>query len=77
MGNKSNAEKEYDRCTMLATYLYDVSKLLISGVGIGGLSPLLTGEDFGFYNYLFIAFGTGAAILFAYSANRLMKIQKK
>lgn len=36
MGNKSNAEKEYDRCTMLATYLYDVSKLLISGVGIGG-----------------------------------------
>ena len=38
MGNKSITEKEYDRRTMLATYLYDVSKLLISGVGIGGLS---------------------------------------
>ena len=30
MGNKSNTEKEYDRRTILATYLYDVSKLLIS-----------------------------------------------
>ena len=27
MGNKSNTEKEYDRRTILATYLYDVSKL--------------------------------------------------
>ena len=27
MGNKSNTEKEYDRRTILATYLYDVTKL--------------------------------------------------
>ena len=45
MGNKSNTEKEYDRRTILATYLYDVSKLLISGVGVGGLSPIITGDE--------------------------------
>ena len=55
----------------------DVSKMLISGVGIGGLSPLLTGEELGLNNCVFVAFGMGAAALFAYCANRLMKLQKK
>jgi len=77
MGNKSLTEKEYDRRTMLATYQYDVSKLLISGVGIGGLSPIVTGEEMTYSNYMLIAAGVLAAYLFAYSANMIMKNQIK
>ena len=77
MGNKSLTEKEYDRRTMLASYLYDVSKLLISGVGIGGLSPIVTGEEMTYSNYMLIAAGVLAAYLFAYSANMIMKNQIK
>ena len=77
MGNKSLTEKEYDRRTMLATYLYDVLKLLISGVGIGGLSPIVTGEEMTYSNYMLIAAGVLAAYLFAYSANMIMKNQIK
>ena len=77
MGNKSLTEKEYDRRAMLASYLYDVSKLLISGVGIGGLSPIVTGEEMTYSNYMLIAAGVLAAYLFAYSANMIMKNQIK
>ena len=43
--------KEHDRRTLLATYLYGVSNLFISGTGIGGFSPLITGDEIGLYNY--------------------------
>lgn len=42
--------KEHDRRTLLATYLYGVSNLFISGTGIGGFSPLITGDEIGLYN---------------------------
>ena len=77
MGNKSNTEKEYDRRTILATYLYDVSKLLISGVGIGGLSPIMTGDELCAENYLCLGLGSIAAFRFAYAANSLLRIQTK
>ena len=77
MGNKSNTEKEYDRRTILATYLYDVSKLLISGVGIGGLSPIMTGDELCAENYLCLGLGSIAAFGFAYAANSLLRIQTK
>ena len=47
-------EREYSRKAQLSNYLYDVSKLLISGVGIGGLSPLITGTEMGAYNYIYV-----------------------
>ena len=74
MGNKSNTEKEYDRRTILAT---DVSKLLISGVGVGGLSPIITGDELCAENYLCLGLGSIAAFGFAYAANSLLRIQTK
>ena len=64
---------EHDRRTLLATYLYGVSNLLISGTGIGGFSPLITGDTIGIYNILFLILGIIAALGCAYCANRVMK----
>ena len=50
----SKLSKEHDRRTLLSTYLYGVSNLFISGTGIGGFSPLVTGETIGIYNILFL-----------------------
>lgn len=69
-------ERNQKRRELLATYLYDVSKLIISGVGIGGLSPLVTGDTMSIYNYLCAIFGSAASIVFAYTANRLFKTRK-
>ena len=65
--------KEHDRRTLLATYLYGVSNLFISGTGIGGFSPLITGDEIGLYNVLFIVFGVIASCAFAYFATNVMK----
>ena len=64
---------EHDRRTLLANYLYGVSNLLLSGTGIGGFSPLVTGDAIGVYNILFLALGIIAALGCAYCANRVMK----
>lgn len=65
--------KEHDRRSELSHYLYGVSNLIISGTGIGGLSPLVTGEEIGLFNYLCLVFGTMGAFTFAYAANGIMK----
>ena len=69
----SKLNKEHDRRTLLATYLYGVSNLFISGTGIGGFSPLITDDEVGLYNVLFIVFGVIASCTFAYFANYVMK----
>lgn len=43
----SKFEQERDRRGKLSDYLYGVSKLFVSGVGIGVLSPLITGQEMG------------------------------
>ena len=48
----SKLTKEHDRRTLLANYLYGVSNLFITGVGIGGFSPLITNQEMNIYNYL-------------------------
>ena len=48
------SERNQKRREMLAGFLYDVAKLTLSGVGIGGLSPLLTGDEMNAYNYIFM-----------------------
>ena len=53
----SKLTKEHDRRTGLSHYLYGVSNLVLSGTGIGGLSPLVTGEEIAVFNYLCLAFG--------------------
>lgn len=73
----SKLAKEHDRRTLLSTYLYGVSNLFISGTGIGGFSPLITGETIGIYNILFLVLGIASAFFLAYSANRVMKYNDK
>lgn len=52
----SKLSKEHDRRTGLSHYLYGVSNLVLSGTGIGGLSPLVTGGEIAVFNYLCLAF---------------------
>lgn len=73
----SKLMKEHDRRSKLSDYLYGVSNLLISGVGIGGLSPIITGAEMTARNYICATIGTLAAIVFAYCANRVMKYNDK
>ena len=69
----SKLAKEHDRRSGLSHYLYGVSNLVLSGTGIGGFSPLITGNSIGLFNCLFLVFGIISAFIFAYSANRVMK----
>lgn len=69
----SKTNKEHDRRSELSHYLYGVSNLFISGTGIGGLSPLVTGDEMGVFNYICIVAGAMSAIAFAYVANGIMK----
>ena len=69
----SNLTKEHDRRSQLSSYLYGVSTLLLSGTGIGGLSPLVAGGEIGMFNYCCLVLGTFGTIAFAYAANKVMK----
>lgn len=69
----SKLAKEHDRRSGLSHYLYGVSNLFISGTGIGGLSPMITGDEMGVFNYVCIIAGSLSAISFALFANNVMK----
>lgn len=73
----SKLSKEHDRSSGLSHYLYGVSTLFLSGVGIGGLSPLVTNQELNIYNLLCLFIGTLSAIIIAYCANRIMKYNDK
>ena len=73
----SKLSKEHDRRSGLSHYLYGVSTLFLSGVGIGGLSPLVTNQELNIYNLLCLFIGTLSAIIIAYCANRIMKYNDK
>ena len=73
----SKLAKEHDRRSGLSHYLYGVSTLFLSGVGIGGLSPLVTNQELNIYNLLCLFIGTLSAIIIAYCANRIMKYNDK
>lgn len=62
---------------MLAGYFFDLSKLMCSGVVVGGLSPLFTGDEMGIFNYLCISLGFTATVLFAYFGNEILKVKLK
>ena len=66
-----------NRREMLAGYFFDLSKLMCSGVVVGGLSPLFTGDEMGIFNYLCISFGFTATVLFAYFSNEILKVKLK
>ena len=73
----SKLAKEHDRRSGLSHYLHGVSTLFLSGVGIGGLSPLVTNQELNIYNLLCLFIGTLSAIIIAYCANRIMKYNDK
>lgn len=76
MGNRLMADREHDRRSKLSDYFYGVSNLFISGVGIGGLAPLITNQEMNVYNILCLFVGSLTAIGFAYCGNRIMKYTK-
>ncbi len=69
------SERNQKRRELLASYFFDLSKLMCGGVVIGGLSPLFTGGEMGLYNYLCILFGGMATVLFAYFANEILRVE--
>ena len=56
---------------------YNYLSYICSGVVVGGLSPLLTGDEMGIFNYLCISFGITATVLFAYFGNEILKVKLK
>lgn len=73
----SKFEQERDRRGKLSDYLYGVSKLFVSGVGIGGLSLLITGQEMGLNNYVCVIMSSLAVYGFAYCANIILKYRIK
>lgn len=71
------SERNQKRREMLAGYFFDLSKLMCSGVVVGGLSPLFTGDEMGIFNYLCIGFGSTATVLFAYFGKEILKVKLK
>ena len=71
------SERNQKRREMLAGYFFDLSKLMCSGVVVGGLSPLFTGAEMGIFNYLCISLGITAPVLFAYLGNEILKVKLK
>lgn len=68
------SERNQKRREMLAGFLYDIAKLTFSGVGIGGLSPLVTGDAMNVYNYLCLIFGVVATLVIAFIANSILRL---
>lgn len=56
----------------LADYFFDLSKLSFSGAGLGGLSPMFTGEISVSSVYQLI-FGVVMSYTFYFYANRILK----
>ena len=70
-------ERTFKRNEMLADYFFGLSKIIASGVVIGGFSPLFTGDEMTATNYACVIFGGAAAGVFAFIANQLLKVELK
>lgn len=70
-------ERNFKRNEMLAEYFFGLSKMVCSGIGIGALSPLFTGEAMGVTNYVCMGCAVIAAACFAYAGNYLLKVELK
>ena len=69
------SERNQKRRELLAGYFFDLSKLMCSGVVVGGLSPLFTGDEMELFNYLCIGFGGLATTLFGYFGNEILRVK--
>lgn len=70
-------ERNYKRNEMLAEYFFGLSKLIVSGIGIGALSPLFTGREMGMANLVCIVLALITAVSLGLIANRILKVELK
>ena len=70
-------ERNYKRNEMLAEYFFGLSKLIVSGIGIGALSPLFTGREMGMTNLVCIVLALITAVSLGLIANRILKVELK
>lgn len=69
---KEVKEKDKVRKEKLASFFFDVAKLIIAGIVIGGITPMYN-NDYLNVNYLVVIFGTIAAVFFAWIGNKILK----
>lgn len=72
MGSRDEKDKTKVRKEKLAGYFYNLSQLIFTGTGVGGVLPFLHGTvSSGDISVL--VFGAVATAVFAYAANRVLK----
>lgn len=69
---KERKEKDKVRKEKLSSFFFDVAKLIIAGIVIGGIAPL-NSSDYLNVNYSVVIFGTIASIFFAWIGNKILK----
>ena len=70
MGSRDEKDKTKVRKEKLAGYFYNLSQLIFTGTGVGGVLPFLHGTaSLGDIS----VFGAVATAVFAYAANRVLK----
>ena len=70
-------ERNFKRNEMLAEYFFGLSKLIVSCIGIGALSPLFTGREMGMANLVCIVLALITAVSLGLIANRILKVELK
>lgn len=69
---KKAKERHYVRREKLAGYFFDLSKLIFTGLVIGGITPLFTNMTNGI-NWFTVILGVFSTYIFAFLANRILK----
>ena len=72
MGIRDEREKVKVRKEKLAGYFYNLSQLIFTGTGVGGVLPFLQGTASS-GDISVLVFGAVATIVCAYFANRILK----
>lgn len=74
--NMSEEEKKEERKKAvrdkLAGYIYDVSKVVIAGIVVGGISPVFSNGELTASSVAIVICGTVIAVFLAYFAYRIM-----
>jgi hypothetical protein len=65
-------EKQKVRREKLASYFFDVSKLVLAALVLGGITPLFINNNVGM-NWYVIASGGAMTFLFAFIGNSILK----
>lgn len=72
MGSRDEKDKTKIRKEKLAGYFYNLSQLIFTGIGVGGVLPFLHGTASS-GDISVLVFGAVATAVFAYAANRVLK----